>query len=84
MGFNQVENEKIKSEVQAAVNDLKKQGVEFNSKEGEIEGLGDLVEATLTRFGITEDRFKQWFNLRECGCKERKKWLNNLFSWRKK
>ena len=76
------ENTEIKGEVQQAIDDLKEKGVNFNSSSDDINGLGDLVEATLTKFGITEERFKRWFNLRECNCKERKKWLNNLFSWK--
>tara|TARA_Y100000004_G_C8687543_1_gene316033 strand:- start:197 stop:463 length:267 start_codon:yes stop_codon:yes gene_type:complete len=76
------ENTEIKGEVQQAIDDLKEKGVNFNSSSDDINGLGDLVEATLTKFGITEERFKKWFNLRECNCKERKKWLNNLFSWK--
>jgi len=78
------ENQKIKEEMQPVIEHLKAQGVKHNSKEGEITGLGDVVESTLNKFGITEERFKAWFNLRECNCKERKKFLNNLFSWRNK
>lgn len=77
------ENEKIKKEMAPVIKELKDQGVKFNSTETEIVGLGDLVESTLNKFGVTEERFKQWFNLKECNCKERKKWLNNLFSWRR-
>ena len=77
-------NNQIKTEMQPVIDELKSLGVKHNSKEGEIEGLGDLVEATLNKFGITEERFKEWFNLKECSCKERKKFLNNLFSWRNK
>ena len=48
--------------------------------------MGDVVESTFEAFGITEERFKAWFNLKECNCNKRKKWLNNLFSfsWNKK
>jgi len=42
-----------------------------------------LVEKTLTQFGITEEKFKYWFNLKECRCSKRKKFLNKLLSWRK-
>lgn len=77
------ENRDIKEEMQPVINELKKKGIRFNSKENEITGLGDIVETTLQSFGITEERFKKWFNLKECNCKERKRWLNNLFSWRK-
>jgi len=52
------------------------------SVESDEKGLGDVVEEVLQKFGITEERFKEWFNLKECGCTERKKWLNGLFSWK--
>lgn len=77
------ENNDIKNEMQPVIDELKKHGITHNSKEHEINGLGDLVEATLKKFGVTEERFKRWFNLKECNCTERKKFLNNLFSWRK-
>tara|TARA_Y100000114_G_C11702110_1_gene298963 strand:- start:412 stop:660 length:249 start_codon:yes stop_codon:yes gene_type:complete len=78
------ENNSIKQEMQPVIDELKSKGVKFNSNENEIQGLGDLVETTLKTFGVTEERFKSWFNLKECNCKERKRWLNNLFSWRNK
>lgn len=76
------ENREVKHEMKQVIRELKNQGVNMNSTEEEIMGLGDLVENTLNKFGITQDRFKQWFNLRACKCDERKKWLNNLFSWK--
>ena len=63
---------------------LEKKGITFNMSEDEYSGLGDVVERTLETFGITEERFKAWFSLKECNCNKRKKWLNNLFSWKKK
>lgn len=83
MSFNQADNDSIRKEMQPVIDDLKSKGINFNSKESEITGLGDLVEASLKKFGITEERFKNWFNLKECNCKERKKFLNHLFSWKK-
>ena len=82
--ISHAENQRIKKEMDRVIGKLKEEGVTFNSKEGEFTGLGDVVERTLQTFGITEERFKAWFNLKECNCKERKKWLNNLFSWRSK
>jgi hypothetical protein len=76
-------NEDIKSEMDPVIEELKRKGIKHNSKETEIVGLGDLLEETLRKVGITEERFKQWFDLKECNCTERKKFLNNLFSWRK-
>lgn len=77
------ENDAVKHEIQPVIDDLKDKGIDFNSSEGEIAGLGDVVESTLSAFGITQEKFKKWFNLRECNCNERKRWLNNLFSWKK-
>ena len=82
--MSQSENDKIKEEMQPVIDELEKQGISFNVKEEDHVGLGDVLESTLQTFGITEERFKAWFNLKECNCNKRKKWLNNLFSWRKK
>lgn len=76
------EIEQIKDEMLNVIYELKKNGIENDSKPEEVIGLGDIVESVLIKFGITEERFKQWFSLQECGCSERKKYLNNLFSWR--
>jgi len=73
-----------KAEMDTVIKDLEAKGVKFNTKEEDITGLGDVVEATLQKFGITEERFKAWFGLQECNCTKRKKFLNNLFSWKKK
>ena len=78
------EKKSIQVEMKWVMDDLEKQGVKLNTSESEMTGLGDVVEASLQKFGITEERFKKWFNLKECNCSKRKKWLNNLFSWKKK
>ena len=76
-------NEKIQNEMGDVIDDLEKKGINFNTREEDYTGLGDVLESTLQTFGITEERFKDWFNLKECNCNKRKKWLNNLFSWKK-
>ena len=76
-------NNEERQELDKVIFNLEQQGVTPNNYE-EVVGLGDMVESTLKRLGITEDRFKSWFNLRECNCSKRKKWLNNVLSWRKK
>lgn len=74
----------IRSEMNQVIQELESKGIKANSHtESETVGLGDVVESTLQKFGITEERFKEWFNLKECGCSKRKAWLNNLFSWKK-
>ena len=82
--MSQPDNEQIKEDMIPVIEELERQGINFNTKEEEFVGLGDVVESTLQTFGITEERFKAWFNLKECNCNKRKKWLNNLFSWKKK
>lgn len=63
--------------------ELEKAGLTNSITDEEIKkrGLGDVVESVLKRWGITEEQFKKWTGLSECGCSERKKWLNRLLSW---
>jgi len=78
-------NENIKKEMNEVISELERQGIYHNTHlnpHKDQVGLGDAVEKVLTSFGITEERFKEWFNLKECGCSKRKAWLNNLFSWK--
>lgn len=78
----------MKDDINRVIQSLEKQGISKNDHRKNIgsdkEGLGDVVEATLKKFGITEARFKEFFNLKECNCTKRKQWLNGLFSWHKK
>ena len=75
--------EDIKEEMTQVINELQSKGIDVNSHmRPDTKGLGDVVEETLQKFGITEERFKSWFNLKECGCSKRKKWLNGIFSWK--
>jgi hypothetical protein len=78
------EDLRTRAEMDTVIKDLEAKGVTIDTKEGEITGLGDVVESTLQKFGITEERFKEWFNLEECNCSKRKKFLNSVFSWKKK
>ena len=74
----------IRSEMNQVIQELESKGIKASSHTtSETVGLGDVVESTLQKFGITEERFKEWFNLKECGCSKRKAWLNNLFSWKR-
>ena len=50
------------------------------SKPSKPKGLGDLIEGALSKVGITHDRVGAWLG-RPCGCAERKRRLNRLFSW---
>lgn len=75
--------EDIKNEMNEVIKELESKGIKYNDKD-DVTGLGDVVESVLTSMGVTQERFKEWFNLQECNCSKRKKWLNNLFSWKKR
>ena len=74
----------IKNELDRAIAELERRGIDPSSHitTGDTKGLGDVVEEVLTSVGITQEKFKQWFGLKECNCTKRKKWLNGLFSWK--
>lgn len=77
------ENDAIKQDIDKAIKALEGMGIDKNTHVNNIVGLGDMVESALQSVGITEERFKQFFNLKECNCSKRKAWLNSLFSWHK-
>lgn len=73
----------VRKEMDEVIKELELKGITKDSHiDTDMVGLGDVVEQTLTKFGITEEKFKAWFNLKECGCSKRKAWLNSLFSWK--
>jgi len=76
-------NDQIRQELDPVIADLESKGITINSSPDNTTGLGDMVEATLQKFGITQERFKQFFNLQECNCSKRRKFLNSLLSWKK-
>lgn len=74
----------IREEMDGVIELLEAEGVTPETTEDTLIGLGDVVSGALASAGITEERFKQWFGLKECGCTKRKEYLNKLFSWRRK
>jgi hypothetical protein len=74
----------VKNELDQAIQELERRGIDPSSHltSDDTKGLGDVVEEVLTSVGITQERFKQWFGLKECNCTKRKKYLNGLFSWK--
>jgi hypothetical protein len=76
----------VRTEMDQVINELESKGINFDTTNQDLQtrGLGDVVESTLTKFGITQDRYKSWFGLQECNCTKRKKWLNGLLSWNTK
>ena len=78
-------NAEIKHKVDQVITELESKGVKLRDHNNEdTTGLGDIVESALSSVGITEEKFKELFNLKQCNCSKRKKWLNNLLSWHKK
>lgn len=74
----------IKHEMNQVITELESRGITVNQHtKPDTVGLGDVVEEVLSKFGITEEKFKSWFNLKECGCSKRKQWLNGIFSWKR-
>lgn len=73
----------IRQEMDQVINELESKGINFDTTSQELQtrGLGDVVEGTLNKFGITQDRYRQWFGLQECNYTKRKKYLNGLLSW---
>ncbi len=72
----------IKQEMDQVIQELESKGINHKTTEQQVRGLGDVVESTLQKFGVTEEKFKNWFGLQECNCTKRKKYLNNLFNWK--
>lgn len=74
----------IREEIDQIIAKLEEQGVRsISHTDPNRTGLGDLIEYTLSSMGITEERFKEFFGLKECNCSKRKAWLNNILSWHK-
>ena len=73
----------VQKEIDRAIFTLEQQGITPHNSD-DITGLGDVVEQTLKTLGVTEDRFKSWFNLDECNCDKRRQWLNKVFSWKRR
>jgi hypothetical protein len=73
----------MKEEINNVINELESKDIKRHSYITEPVGLGDIVEKALNKVGITEERFKKWFDLDECDCTKRKKWLNGFFTYYK-
>ena len=71
----------VRPEIDKLIEELETKGIAQDTNPNNVVGLGDLVESTLTKLGITQERYKEFFNLEECGCTKRKKWLNGILSW---
>lgn len=73
----------VEKELDEVVQEIKKEGIDLDNYESKSEGLGDTLEKIFTKFGVTEERIKKYIGLEDCGCEERKKFLNRIFPYRK-
>jgi len=71
----------VRPELDKLIEELETKGIAQDTNPNNVVGLGDVVESTLTKLGITQERYKEFFNLEECNCTKRKKWLNGILSW---
>jgi len=55
-----------------------------NYKNKDPEGLGDSLERAFSKFGIDEDFISKAMGIGGCGCQKTKKFLNQIFPYRKK
>jgi hypothetical protein len=55
-----------------------------NYRHKESEGLGDSLEKVFNKFGINEEFIGKAMGIGGCGCSKRKKFLNQIFPYRKK
>jgi hypothetical protein len=71
----------VRPELDKLIQELEANGITQDTNPTTVVGLGDVVESALTKLGITQERYKEFFGLQECSCTKRKKWLNGFLSW---
>lgn len=72
---------KEKHKVDRAIIEMQREGISMES-DLKSKGLGDTVEKILGKMGITESILKKAFKVKDCGCNDRKEWLNKIFSYK--
>lgn len=55
-----------------------------NYKHKDPEGVGDTLEKVFNKFGIDEEFIEKASGIGGCGCQKVKKFLNQIFPYRKK
>ena len=76
----QIETMKSAEEADRVVKEIKQQGHKLDDNPSE--GLGDTIEKVLKKFGITQEKIENVIGSKGCGCSERKKWFNKIFSYK--
>jgi len=76
-------NLKEKIQIEKALIALEKEKINAKALNNPAEGVGDTIQAILTKFGITDGLIKRVLG-RDCNCGGRKNFLNKLFPYSKK
>ena len=76
----QKEQSELHSKADSVILELKENGMEVDNIS---EGLGDTIEKVLSKFGINNEKIESILGSQGCGCSERKKWFNKIFSYNK-
>lgn len=78
-------NSEEKQRLDEAIQEIEKEGVRLdNYKKKDPQGLGDTLEKVFSKFGIDETFIGKAMGIGGCGCQKRKKFLNQIFPYRKK
>lgn len=54
-----------------------------NYQHKDPEGVGDSLERAFAKFGVTEETVQKFSGIGGCGCQKVKKFLNQIFPYRK-
>lgn len=54
-----------------------------NYQHKDPEGVGDSLERAFAKFGVTEETVEKFSGIGGCGCQKVKKFLNQIFPYRK-
>lgn len=81
--MSEEENKDPSQLLDEVVGNLQEAGIGPDQQEITV-GLGDVISNTLNKFGVTPDTIQHWFGIKECGCKQRQKFLNGILSFLKK
>ena len=52
-----------------------------NKEKTKSKGLGDTIEKFLLRLGVSKNRVRAIMGIKECGCDNRKEFLNRIFPY---
>ena len=63
---------------------FKEEGFDVYNINSDSAGFGDILANILAKVGVSEEIIEKWSGIKGCGCDKRQKFLNRIFSLRKK